>query len=357
MACFDKIIKLSRTTCECFDDNKPTDYDEGQSEVYVDELEGMNLTGLQGAENCEEGNIWDIMVKARANAELQLKADLLSYISDSYSPRRPNYSGLLGQVQFTQTLNYTDAIAGQKVFGFGSIVGGYMKIKRIGLMMSTTSSVTVKVYNNDQNQTTAIAQYTINSSANALAFATLSTPLELPLWSSNGVLLEYYFVYDLIGTYYPKNNKADCGCGGSQNRVTFKNWVRVAGIKGSAIGSTTDTEELNGIVLDAEFNCDQSRLICSDEYPLNFTNNGIAMQMAYAARFKTGALIIDEILSTPNINRYTMMDREALYGKRNFYRKSYQDYIPYLGGKLEVQNNDCLMCSPSDQMMKGKILV
>lgn len=357
MACLDNVIKLSRTECECFDDDKPLDYNEGQSEVYLDELEGFPLSFLNASANCEGGSLWDILAKARENATLQFKADLLSCINDSYQSKRPNYSGVIGQTTFNSTLNITDNMAGVKYI-FPTIVGGKMIVKRIGVMVNASTNVTVKVFNNDENSTTAIAQYTIAAAANSATFATLVTPLELPLWSKNGVQLEYYFVYSLTGAFLPKNNKPDCGCGGNKTAINWKQWINAYGIKGNsanAFSTFTSTTELNGLVVDAEFKCDMSRLICSDEYPMDFTS-GRDLQIAYAIRFKAGALAIDNALSLGEINRFTMLDREALYGKRNHYRKQYEDLIPYLCNVTQNLNNDCLMCRPNSNFVKGKIL-
>jgi hypothetical protein len=355
-SCLDKVIKLSRTECECFDSNKPADYNEGQSEVYLDELEGLNLKTIGDVANCEEGNIWEIMERARTNATLAFKSDLLSCIEDNFVPTRPVYSGLIGQVTHNATLNITKAKAGY-IIKPHRIVGGKLTIRRIGLIMNTSVAIQVQVYDNDQYSNSPIAQYTINSVANDVAYATLATPLSLPLWSQNVTDIRYYLVYSIAG-FQPRNNGPGCiPCSGGTRTVQYKDWMTVNGIIGDGTDypSFTETTELNGIVLDGQLECDGSRVICSDEYPLDF-NTGKAMQMAYAIRFKAGALLIDEILSSPEINRYTMMDREALYGKRNHYRKQYEDWITYLCSNTPIINNDCWRCKPSDMFRRGTIM-
>lgn len=343
--CLTDVIKLSRTTCECFDD-KPETYNEGQSDVYLDELEGLELVGLQGAESCAEGNIWEMMDKARANATLQFKTDLLSCINQEYKSKRPNFSGTIGQVNFSSTLALSEANAGD-VMEFPNIEGGYFKLKKIGLIMNAVASVTVNIYDNDEHSTTPLGTYTFNSAANALAWGTLATPLELPLWSSNVSALKYYFVYTLSG-FLPKNNKADCGCGGV--KPAWMSWITIAGIKGSGTtySSYSRTKEMNGLVLNGELTCKSGRIICTDENPLDFENDmGRSMQIAYAIRFKAGEMLVESILASSAINRYTMLDRERLWGKRNHYRKLYGEWIQYLCDNAEIGNNDCLVCRGS----------
>lgn len=357
MNCLDNVIKLSRTTCTCFDESKPVGFDEGKADVYLDELEGLTLDLLNQSSNCESGNVWELMIRSRENATKQFKADLLGCIGTNYTSRRTNYSGLIGTPAFNATLNIIENMAGLAV-RTNHIVGGYMTVKRLGLIFNITAPITISVYSNE-DLSTPIATYNVTSAANTLQYVNLSTPLVLPLWSnSSSTQLIYYFVYDLVGTYLPKNNKADCGCGGNKQAVAYKNWVMVNGIKGSTpnpLNLFYTTTEFNGLVLDADFKCDSTRLICSDEYPLDFEGDGRAMQIAYAIRFKAGEMLIESILSSPNINRYTMMDREALYGKRNRYRKLYEDWITYLCENTEVINNDCLMCRPNPNYIKGAI--
>lgn len=358
MECLDKIIKLSRTDCNCFDADKPLDYNEGKSDIYLHELEGLNLDVLNQSSNCESGNIWELMSRARENATKQFKADLLGCIGSNYTNKRQNYSGLVGSTAFNATINYVQNKAGIVLKPY-NIVGGHMNIKRIGLMFNTTSPLTISVFSNE-DMINPIAIYNVTSNANILEFVNLSTPLKLPLWPSTlNTNIEYYFVYDLMGSYLPKNNKNCGGCGQTDANRPYASWLNVKGIVGyntTPYNQFQNTAELNGLVIDAEFNCDSSRLICSEDQPLNFEGDGRAMQIAYAIRFKAGHLLLDSILSSPNINRYTMMDRESLYGKRNHYRAKYEEWIGWLCENTEVQNNDCLICRPNRNVIKGGIL-
>lgn len=353
MGCLDNIIKLSRTECECFDTDKPVDYDEGQADVYLDELEGLSLNLLDSVTDCENGNIWDKMDRARANASQRLKADLLACIGLTYMSRRPNYTGLIGDVKFSQTLNFSQTKAGI-VIKVPKIEGGFLKIRRLGVIFNAVASVTINIYSN-VDMDNAIGTYTFNSAANTVQYASLNTPLELPLWSTEVDKLEYYLVYDKVG-FLPKNNKTDCGCGG-KSPLLWKNWLSVQGIRGdnTEYDNYTTSSELNGLVVDGDLYCQTGRLICSDERPLDFENDGIAMQLAFAVRFKAGELLLEEILASAEINRYTMLDRETLWGKRNHYRKKYDEWVQFLCENIEPGYNDCLKCRPNSNISKGTI--
>jgi len=356
MECLENVIKLSRTECECFDADKPVDVSEGKSDIYLDELEGLNLKLIESASDCESGSLWDMMSKSRENATKQFKTDLLTAISVNYTPKRPAFSGIIGSTQFTRTLALTTNQALLKVTPY-PIVGGYMTIKQIGLLFNASASFNISVYSNE-DETTPIAVYPVTSTANSLQYVTLTTPLKLPLWSKLIDGLEYYFVYDLTGAYLPKDNKSDCGCGGGSQKTLFKNWVNVKGSVGNspALFSTfTDTTELNGLILDASFTCETSRIICSEDSPLDFENDAMAMNYAYAIRAKAGEMLIEMILASGEINRFTMLDREVLWGKRNRYRALYEEWIGWISNNLQVIESDCLMCRPNSNFARGGI--
>lgn len=353
--CLKNVIKLSRTQCECFDNGKPDDYNSGQSEVYLDELDGLQLEPLLASEGCEQGSLWDMMARARANATMEFKTDLLMCINSNMQSRRHNFQGIIGDAAQNATLNLTTDRAGIVIRPY-EILGGYFELKRIGLLFNATSPITIKVFSNEDMEN-EIASYNMNTTANVLQYVTLSEPLKLPLWSNDVNNIEYYIVYDLTGAYLPKNNKLDCGCGGRSD-VSYKSWITLHGISGNVgtdYSNYSTTKEINGLLLDGIFTCDSTRLICSDEYPLDFVN-GKGLEIAYAIRFRAAVTLVQKILDSGEINRYTLLGREALYGKRAHFQKKYEEWLMWLCQNTTVVNTDCLMCKPSSTFVKGTIL-
>jgi hypothetical protein len=229
-----------------------------------------------------------------------------------------------------------------------------MKLNRIGLALNTSDTVSVSIYNNDENTTTPIATYSINTIANQLVYATLATPLELPLWSRNVSKIEYYIVYDR-GTMQPKDCKVDCLCGGKA--APWKQWVSANGISGTGTDYSlfNRNEYSNGLVLDIDLRCQASQLICSDERPLDFENEGWDMQIAYAIRWKAAALAFQKFLDSDELNRYTTMDREKTYGMRNHARKMYSEFIEYLCNNKTIDSG-CLRCKQNQNFSMGNII-
>ena len=91
------------------------------------------------------------------------------------------------------------------------------------------------------------------------------------------------------------------------------------------------------------------KLICR-EYD---RENAIAVTMAWAVMYKAGELLIESILNSNEINRYTMMNREALYGKRSHFRKEYETRIMYLAQVIDFSSSDCFICRDNTMYMSG----
>ena len=357
MDCLINIIGLSETNCACYP-LSPVDYNTSASGIFLDQLEGLDLEMIKAVEDCAEGNLWDRMTKARDNAVRAFKADYLSCVQSNYINRVTNWSGLIGSTTFNASINPLTSNAGIKVTT-NQLKGGVIIVKKIGVIVDSNVAVTVNAYSSKDGGT-LVATYVINAIANTLTYATLSAPLELPTFSYDAQNLSYYFLIDLTpANFLPKNNKKDCGCGGVSK--PYKSWFDFVGVKGNAIPDISlyqqsTSNEINGLVLDVEAKCKSSEIICSEERPLDFNDSGYDMQIAYAIRFKAGEILIEDMLASGNINRFTMLDRERLWGKRNHYRKLYDEWVTYLCASPKIDNNYCLVCRNDNGLLKRTIL-
>jgi hypothetical protein len=347
MECLDNIIGLSETTCPCFDDNKPSDYNESKSGIYLDQLDGFNIELAGAADDCARDGIWARMERAVRNAKFDYKNNLLGCIGTNFKPRIEPLSIQLGQSTFKGSANITNNYAGVKIMPL-QIKGGVIIIKQIGVLVNASVPVTVKVFSNvhdnNTNSTLVFQSPPINATADTLTWATLSTPLELPMWSYSANI-RYWVVYDLDGTYQPKNNKGGCGCAGVQK--PYLRWMDIAGAKGDDANnpeSFNSTEYFNGIVLDVQIKCKASEIICNSEKELDFEDDGYAMNIAYAIRFRAAAKLYEEILNTGVINRYMLLNREYVEAKIKEWNGEYMNWVNYLCANTNLSTNDCLVC-------------
>jgi hypothetical protein len=177
--------------------------------------------------------------------------------------------------------------------------------------------------------------------------------------SSYSGTIYYYAVLETDGSFAVKDNKKDCGCGGVKR--PYLQWLDFNGTKGNDVTDfttfTSGTKELNGLVLDIEVKCKTAELICSDERPLDFENDAMSMNMAYAVRYKAAARLYSDLLSTTEINRYTLMNREEIVRWIDVWNAEYNKWIDYMCNTLNISNNDCLVCRDKNGLIKNNIRV
>lgn len=364
--CLDNIIGLSRTACDCFDP-KSFQSDVSTSGRYLDETEGLSLNMADAAADCETGTVWDLMDKARSNAILSFKGDMMAKLLTTYKHKRKPWSGLMGGTDFKNSITLTGDYAGIQVY-CQNIIGGLMSVKRIGLVFDSAADFTVYVYDNLTD--TVVDQFDVHANANSLTWYNLSAPLNLDMNNYGNQSPRYYFLYD-VGAFSPKDVKASCGCGGGHYAYYFKpdapqfkayppyekyrwsEFIMLAGTSGSTLSTRENwgtTQYLNGLILDVDFKCKIQDLLCKDT--LDFETNENAVVMAAAIQYRAAALLIDNILASGTINRYTMTDRERLMGKKNTYTTEYNNRIDFLAQNINLTANDCLECNDFNDLLK-----
>lgn len=364
--CLDNIIGLSRTACDCFDP-KSFQSDVSTSGRYLDETEGLSLNMMDAGADCEQGSVWDMMDKARSNAILSFKTDMMAKLLTTYKHKRKPWSGLMGGTDFKNTLELSGSYSGVQVYS-QNIIGGIMSVKRIGLIFDSAADFTIYVYDNLEDD--VVAQYDVHANANVLTWCNLPASLNLDMNNTGNESPRYWFLY-ANSTFKPKDVKASCGCGGGHYAYYFNTispkfkafppyekyrWSEFIMLTGTSGTTLTDrenwgnTQYLQGLILDVDFKCKVQDLLCKDT--LDFDTNENAAVMATAIQFRAGALMIDSILASGTINRYTMTDRERLMGKKNTYTTEYLKRVDFLAQNINLTANDCLECNDFNDLLK-----
>lgn len=357
MECLNEIIGITNDNCPCvldgLSEEQKAKIKVSKSGLYLDDLEGMvTMRALTQLDSCS--NFAKMALAARDEAVKVLYEGILVSLSKKYKEgkgafigniARPSYAGTLNTFKRYQYLKITpveksDAVL--KLSGFRAI------IDRKGL-------VDAKIYSveDNGNQGTVVWSGQVQATQNTyVALPIEATGLTLPL-SRNGVKLEYYFVWDkdVAGGANPKDLKISCNCGFSGNG--WESFIKVEGGELDDVNMfgmrNVDSTHSHGILLDVDIRCVPGNLICK-EYD---RDNAIAVTIANAIRYKTGALTVQKILDSPEINRYTMMNREALYGKRAHFNSQYESRVAYLASVIDVSSSDCFICRDTQMFFSG----
>jgi len=364
--CLDNIIGLSETTCECSEEGRPEDYNVSKSGIYLDRLDGFNFNFASGADDCQNGDLWARMDQAVEDAKTDYRNDLLGCVSRFYKPKFNTFTGQLGQSTFKANVNNLNAdYAGIRI-NPDYIKGGFIVVNKIGIIINQNAPVTVQIWKEVSDSADAemvFGSTPINATADLVTWASgpNGTPLvELPMWDESGNYVRYYAVMLLNGNFKPKNNKKDCGCGGQSNAKPYLKWLDFTGVSGNDILNPSSFKVnsdsvLNGITLKVEVKCKISEIICSDQYPLDYENDGNALNMAYAIRFRAGVHLFESLLASDNINRFTLMNREGANAKIKEWSGFYQQYIEdTCKNTNRLFENDCLVCRDAQNTVLKK---
>lgn len=358
MDCLKNIIGITNTDCLCVLDGLTDDQKAAikvsESGLFLDELEGgLSLRAVKYLDACQ--NFAQMALAARDTAIKKIYADIMVALSQKYKAGKQAFTGQIGRPSYTRTMN------GQSQFQFLRLraaenTDAVLKITGLRIIVDRVATFHVRLLKtfSGGNQGTEIMNVEITSLANAYTTIPLPNdqPLSLPLMD-NGTANDYYLVWDRVeaGGANPKDIKIDCNCGSGNG---FTSYLEARGgelTDVNMLGTKTTDEFTHGFSIDADIRCTPGDLICR-EYD---RENAIALTMAWAIMYKAGEILIEKVMNSGEVNRYTMMNREYLWGKRNHFRAAYDERILYLSSVIDVSSSDCFICR-NNVMYVGGIL-
>lgn len=366
MACYDNIIGLARADCPCVDVAPAAGYSTSQSGLYISDLEPINT--LRGYSECGEASIWAILSKARDEAVRTFKADTNALLAQYFRPRRDRFVGQIGEASGRDVYSTTKTYSGIRI-ACNPMRGGTLKITGIGTLFSASGTLSLSVYNSLNEQ--VVEPFDVDILA-GWKLNTLDTAIELPLYVDFDDRHEYFLVYNFDADNPAKLNNLSCGCGGfspyynTQNPIWRKqyagsngwaNWIMVGGWAGDTLTdfdqcAYTAESRLNGLALQVELGCDISQILCSGT--LDFTNDPLAMSVAYAILWKSAEIMAGKLLMSTDLNRANTINREALKEIRKEWQGKYVEATQYIASAAALNGqNDCLTCR-EDRMVGVK---
>ena len=366
--CLKTLVGLSRSDCSCFDDDRPADYNTSLSGLYI--ADGVKLKMTKGAADCEEGGVWDILETARDRAINDVSQDILlnisSHYDELYEPFYSKKNGLIGNKNITQTKVSPTQI---KLFNglkikYNDIKGGFFTLQGVELALLNFAGpidVDVSLYSNVDFSTPLTTTTVTLINPKTFYSASFPTPYKIDLseldYESDKI--EYYLMYELpSGAQIPQANiKRGCGCGGAKRQIQNNPWIQFVDLQGI---SNTDIATLDnpsytnsytmGLRVKAVASCDYLTDICdyaNDFQELKTLGNQdyrFASAIANIVNTKAQAIVLDIIIKSSNVNRYTLFSREGAYGQRNQLLSNYKKYMQWFLENMPLHRNDCLTC-------------
>ena len=369
LTCFADIIGFSRTECDCIDiDN----YTFSKSGLYLDELEGMNLRTLNSITAADKGDIVNRFGISYENAVSYLKHDVAVEAFKHFEPRYPAFTGLLGMAQKDATYTSLNSTYAYIRILCRNLVGAKLKIKKINTIFEATGTKTIWIYNNLNELK---GTYTVDTLANAYKENDI-TDLELDLYDPRVENAEYYIVYE-VAANRPKNNSLNCTkCGTTYafskstpcwkqpyKKFGWTNYICVASGQTNTLDfETASTQSLSGcgtymlgLVLDVEVRCDFQQQLCSSDY--DYSVDPVGAGIAVALRYKTGSLMLHDIVNSGEVNRLTMIDQDAQIANIGYFDTKYKEIVTWLGENIDLTKSDCLACKNYHGWSKNYIAV
>lgn len=349
MQCLEDIIGITQGDCQCIIDGLSSEViltlKVSKSGLYMDDLPGgVHLKSLTRIDACK--NMAQMAIGARDNAIKTLENDLILSLNNRYKKDKTTFAGQIGRMSYAQSLGISKPWQGMRIRPH-DWSDGMITMTRLHIVLNQAVTLTLRLYRVllDSVMGEEIAAWPVTTSANAYTLVPIgSDPIKMPL-VYNGEMVEYYLVYDTgeAGTpVQPKDTAIQCStCNGGI--APFSDYVTVAGVQFDSptnLQNKLTDQFSHGLIMDVDIKCDNERLFCR-EY---VEDEAVAVAMAYATWYKSGELLIEDVLKQPDVNRYTTMAREYLWGKRNHFRAEYESRINYLGAVIDVFSSNCYVC-------------
>lgn len=353
--CYDKIVGLANTDCDCIATDRPEDYDVSKSGLYLDEL--SPISSILGAVSCGK-TVWDMATTALSSATTQFVADTNALLGRDYRLKRKAVSKqVLGEIKHKDTVSPTKNYAVVTV-DCCPVRSGVMKLRNLGGIFTQAGVVSVGLYD---NVTGLLSTHELTTVANK--HTELAVNLSLPLYSKYVEKLQYYLVYQFDPANPPKANRINCGCGGwvpsyNLDAPYYRNvgghkrapWADYVMVGGRQINSLTELDNevtvmsntVYGLTLEVDFSCKVDEVLCEDA--LDFSGNPLALSMALAIRYAAAILFKDAIFKTDSLNRESMVNRDEWEEDALVWQQKYNDLVNYIVSEADHTANDCLAC-------------
>ena len=355
LECLQNIIGLTRSTCEVFIENLGDEpaaewYKKSASGLFLDEVPGIvSIKGVEQSLSCQT-ELASFFQTAIESAKTELTSDFIVGLKKRYSQANKNYAGRAGGVTYNQDISFNTGYAGVHL-KTQWIRGGRLTIKSIyGIFQTPPTQLMLYRVKKQTYNLEFVKNIPVTFTPNVATNFPLVTPEVLDM---DGY--EYFMLYDPTGVI-AKNNNVSCGCGYTE--TLMQRYISLVGLSGSdlaAYNTWSMNANAGGLAFEIEAGCDSGSILCE----VFDGDMAYSTVIAHAIRYKAAELVTEKALGSEEVNRYTMMSREYLWGKRNHFQKEYLDRVTWLVETLDIGSvTDCYVCNTSHKKInKSGLLI
>ena len=341
MECLNNIVGITRTVCPCvtngLTEQEKIDIAASNSGLYIDELEGaIAARDIKTLDSC--GEYFRLAKDALKVAAKRFADDIELALSKQYDTAKPNYNGELGRITYAGFLAKNKPYQYMKIEP-KSIGDAVITLINARVIVNAVDTLNVFILAGFEGETPQVIHATqVETMPNMYAGISLPVNKQLPT-TVNGRKMIYYFAWQGAQTTQARDNKLSCGCTGGN---AYEDFVYLKGGESDNLNLQGGADDgfSHGFTVNVKIQCETGALVCR-EYS---AKNKIAVASAYAILYKANELLNEFVLSSGEINRFTLMKRDALWGKRNHFRAKYEEHLNWLSYEIDVKKSGCFIC-------------
>ena len=342
MGCLTGLVGMTSGDCLCIDSEVTAG-----ATLFVDDVEdGISLIPVKNSADCGAGSIIDIITRARVEAERDFITDYNVLSGQTNIVRTRSGSVIYGKLKSNPPISLPlNNLVGIKLMG-KDITG--MKVTINSLLLSLS---------NPANPATPRALHITDSLGNDTVISLIPGTAY-----TNDIILtsdrDYFIYYDrAINGDIPLSNKIKCNCAGTNNALDTYYYIN--GFNVNTLDDLSDEDGYNnyayGLTINLKMQCDDLNYwLCLDTDL--FGTDGYYRTIAKTYQMYVIKKVISTIINSNAINRYTLLDKEILYGRRARVEKKIVDYMTWLGENLTAHNG-CYVCRQSRIMTRQSIMI
>lgn len=361
--CLENVVGLSESQCECFTPPDGVTPDQSLSGYFIDDMEvGIPLKFPASARDCGDDNVFTIMINARKEAAKEFITEFGSNLAEFTNPRYSEVISRMGEIQ--PKVNVMLSVPMENHVGMlmhmRRIRGGTMQINQAQIRANgDLADSNLKLYHSLNNFATPIIDpIPFSASSGVLTTIALETQLDLPNCDDFGNAITYALLYERQGSG-PFNYRLTCGCT-SKPKPAWYNYADVVGVNVADPSECAEwSKEQNrtyGLIIDTKFTCTNLDWICRP-FDADWKRNGYWRVIAKTLQLMAINKVIGYILNSTQMNRYTLVKNEFLYGKRNHNRKEIAERLAWLSQMVPPESVDCYTCKAASKTKLAQILV